>query len=418
MHKEEKIFQVSEFNEFIDVYLRQAGEVIVEGELSEINISQGKWVYATIKDEKASVGIWGTIFQITNTKQLEQGMQVHVYGPPGLYQKTGRFSIQAYQIIPVGEGALQAMFDKLRVQLDSEGLFAEERKRKVSRFPENIGLITAKDSQAYKDFVKILSERMGGIKINFYPVNVQGKNSVSSIIKAFDHFNKNFHKLDAVVMVRGGGSLEDLISFNDEAVVRAIFSSKFPVVCGVGHEGDVSLADMAADLRASTPSNAAELLTRERLECIKDVNFSISRIENLLLNNINDKKNRVRQSLNIIEHNIKDKVSSINILINKFENEIRFSEQKVIKAKERIDERMGKILIHAQNELNTQSARLNYMIRILKNMDHRRLLERGFSITMSIKGKIIKQIADVEKNSDIETVLSDGKIRSVVTKSF
>ncbi len=417
MQELEKIFQVSEFNEFVDIYLHKVGDVVVEGELSEIKVNQGKWVYATLKDEKASVGLFGTVFQISNARQLEPGMKVHVFGYPGLYQKLGRFNLQTHQIIPVGEGALQAMFDKLKVQLEEEGLFAEERKRKITEFPENIGLITAKGSQAYNDFVKIIQQRMGGITINFYPVNVQGKDSVPSIVKAFRYFNKSNLDLDAIVLVRGGGSLEDLISFNDETVARAIFSSKHPVVCGVGHEGDISLADLVADVRASTPSNAAEILTRERTECIREVKHMISRIETNINQLIKDHESRVTHAVNVIEHEIKDMINEIIFVTNKFKNSLIQHQHKLKQKQQWLNVGIKQIAIHTDHVVKSEKERLGFLTRTLKNMDHRKLLKRGFSIKKDDNGRIVKKTTDVKSKSNIETVLSDGTILSVVSKT-
>lgn len=414
MSEPEKIFQVSEFNEFIDTYLQQAGEVVVEGEISEINISKNRWVYITLKDEEASVQVFGVIYKLTNARQLGQGELVRVYGKAGLYQKTGRFSLQADLVVPVGEGALQAMFNKLKEQLEKEGLFATDRKRDILDFPENIGLITAKNSQAFKDFVKVSGERMGGIVINFYPVNVQGKDSVPSIVRAFEFFNNEFDQLDALVIVRGGGSLEDLMSFNDEAVARAIFSSKFPVICGVGHEGDTSLADMVADVRASTPSNAAEILTRERNECLREVEFMVSKIENSIKMIIKDRKSRITHAFNVIDHEIKDRINETLSLIIQFEQQIKHFEQHLLRQKVKIGSEIKQISLHAKNAIDQEQKKLLYLTRTLKNMDYRRLLERGYSITTDTNGKVIKEIADVRSDDDIETAVSDGKILSVV----
>ena len=164
----EKIFKVSEFNEFINVYLNQVGEITVEGEISQINISQGKWLFMTIKDESSSVEVFGILNTLPNYNLLEEGMLVHIYGVPRLYQKTGRFSISATQIMLAGEGSLKTAFEKLKSRLEKEGLFEKTRKRPLPMFPQKIGLITAKNSQAYYDFIKVLKARMGGIKIYFY----------------------------------------------------------------------------------------------------------------------------------------------------------------------------------------------------------------------------------------------------------
>ncbi|MFH2019256.1 MAG: exodeoxyribonuclease VII large subunit, partial [bacterium] len=167
------IFSVSEFNEMVNSHLAVLGDIVVEGEISQLKISQSKWVYITIKDEKASVEVFSMVFRLTNIRSLEEGMLVKVYGKAGIYPKNGRFSIQADQVLPSGEGALKLAYEKLKNQLESEGIFDIARKRPLPMFPSSIGLITAKGSEAYNDFVKVVSERLGGLNISFYPVSVQ-----------------------------------------------------------------------------------------------------------------------------------------------------------------------------------------------------------------------------------------------------
>src|SRR3989339_993170 len=156
------VFSVTEFNEMVSHHLGQLGDVEVEGEISELKVSQNKWIYATIKDEGSSVNIFATIYQIHNLNSLDIGMLVKVTGTPSLYQKTARFSLNASAIVPSGEGALAAAYEKLKKQLEQEGLFAPERKRTLPMFPQTIGLLTAKGSQAYNDFVKVTEGRIGG----------------------------------------------------------------------------------------------------------------------------------------------------------------------------------------------------------------------------------------------------------------
>ena len=251
-------------------------------------------------------------------------------------------------------------------------------------------MITAKGSQAYADFIKVLGERMGGIKIYFYPVNVQGRNSVDSVLGAFEYFNKNLPDLDLLVLTRGGGSLEDLISFNDEQVARSIFSSKIPVVCGIGHEKDISLADFTADLRVSTPSNAAELIVRERKEVLREVGYSINIIEN-----------KIRNKIGVLKE--------YGYLIKRIENKLDMTnyKQNIVNFKNR--------LIKAVNlAFKEKYTKIDSLIRVFKSLDYKKTLRRGFSITTNKQGKVLKVIKDADKNDDIITRLFDGKIYSKV----
>jgi len=388
----EKIFKVSEFNEFINVYLSSVGEVVVEGEISQINVSQGKWLFITIKDENSSVEVFGVADTLPNHSLLEEGMLVHIYGIPRLYQKTGRFSISAVQIVPAGEGALKISFEKLKAKLEKEGFFSESRKRPLPMFPQRIGLITAKNSQAYYDFIKVLKNRMGGIKIFFHPVSVQGRDSSISIIKAFDYFNSNFKDLDLLVLARGGGSLEDLQSFNTEEVARAIYASKFPVVCGVGHEKDVSIADMVCDLRASTPSNAAELIAEQKDYVMSKIAANFTYLYNVLNNLKDEKKHTVQKNVMLLENSLLAKEEKIRAKIK----ELSFQFEKFKLA------------------VKHNISQVDDNLRLLRSLDYKNVLKRGFSITRTQEGDILKSAADALTNSIITTILFDGKITSRV----
>lgn len=410
----EKVFQVSEFNEFINIYLSQVEEVIVEGEISQIKVSQKKWIFLTIKDKGSSVEVFGTVFQISGFDLLEPGMLVHVYGTPRLYKKTGRFSIFASRIVPAGEGALRLAFEKLKIKLEKEGLFAVERKRELPAFPERIGLITAKGSNAYGDFIKVLKARMGGIKIYFYPVTVQGRDSVTTIISALRYFNDHKSELDLLVLVRGGGSLEDLQSFNDEMVARAIFSSKIPVVCGVGHEDDVTIADLVCDLRASTPSNAAELIVRNRTDVINDINNKIYLIGSSLRQIIEGRKRRIFDNVNILQHSLRNRILFFNRAIDKFRMGFSGYIHKLSSLAEKINISKQSLEKSARFWIEAKKTSLVALTRLLESLDFKRVLKRGYSITFGKNGKILKSAVGIEKGDIIRTMLEKGRLDSKV----
>jgi len=388
------VLSVSEFNELINVYLSTMGEVNVKGEISQFRISQNKWIFLTIKDNAATVEVFGTIYNISNHRELEEGMVVQIIGTPRLYQKSGRFSIFANQISPSGTGALALAFEKLKQRLEKEGLFDPNRKRQLPEFPERIGLITAKDSRAYSDFAKILLERMGGLKIYFYPVSVQGADSTQSIIRAFTYFNQNNLNLDLLVLTRGGGNLEDLVSFNDEAVVRAVFTSKIATVCAVGHEEDISLSDLAADLRASTPSNAAELIVRQRSELLTHIQSQARLIELGLNDIIGESKRRVFQSISQLKNHVDQYLFRMQKHIVNFTNQYANFKHKLV----------------------LKSQQLETLIRILQNLDYRNLLAKGYSIAYTKDKKILRSKSQLKSNENMYTIVADGKIHSTVIK--
>jgi len=239
--------------------------VTIEGELSNFRVSKNRWVYFDLQDEIASVKFFGTVYNLPGP--LEDGLKIRVVGSPRLHPRFG-FSIHVTSISPVGEGSIKKAADLLAAKLEAEGLFDEARKRRLPEIPVRIGLITAANSAAYADFVKILNERWGGVEIQLADVYVQGAQAPLQIVRAVEHFNELSTLVDVLVITRGGGSAEDLAGFSDERVVRAVAASRIPTLVAVGHEVDISLAELAADLRASTPSNAAQLIVPSRSETI------------------------------------------------------------------------------------------------------------------------------------------------------
>lgn len=410
---DEHIFQVSEFNEFINTYLRQVNEIVVEGEITEVNISQSKWLFITLKDAQSSLNVFAVAYQISAWRDLEPGMKVHVYGTPGLHQKSGKFSFNANRIVPAGEGALRLAFEKLKLRLESEGLFDISRKRALPLFPLRLGLITAADGEAYSDFIKVLRARMGGIKIFFYPVSVQGRDSVSSIIKAFRYFNK-LNNIDLLVLTRGGGSLEDLQSFNDEQVVRAIFSSRIPVVSGVGHERDVSLADLAADVRASTPSNAAELISRSRMDVLNQVNYAVSTMDKTLHSLTAAANYRIFRHIDSLKRYVSAPITANQNLLARFRRQLDRASLEHVRLTNNLSFTSKLLIKNTFTWFRNHDQNLLHLTHLLTILDYHQVLRRGYTITSDAQGKIIRSVSSLTLGSPIITTLADGKITSTL----
>ncbi|MEK9147338.1 MAG: exodeoxyribonuclease VII large subunit [Patescibacteria group bacterium] len=360
-----KVLSVTEFNNYVNSII-SIQQVIVEGEISGFKIAKERLIYFDLKDDKSVVSCFLFKFQLDKMGVvLEDGMKIQVTGTPNLHS-TGRFNLIAEFIKPVGEGSIKRALELLKQKLFQEGIFAPERKRPLPKFPENIGLITSQDAAAYTDFIKVLSHRFGGITIYFYPVSVQGEKAPNEITEAFNYFNQKMPNLNVLVLTRGGGSLEDLMAFNSEKVVRSVFGSKIPVICAVGHERDESLSDFAADKRASTPSNAAELLVPERSE----VEWQLNKIKERFVYQMDKKIKSLEQFYQILEN------------------------------------RMN---IWWQNLLQ----KLELEERLLKSFDPEAILERGYSITM-LGEKILKNATQVKMGDKIITKLKKGKVESTV----
>ncbi|MET1033391.1 MAG: exodeoxyribonuclease VII large subunit [Candidatus Saccharimonadales bacterium] len=255
-------FSVSEFVAVLNQTLEYAyPNVTVTGEIANFRISKNRWVYFDLKDDESSVKFFGTVYMLPGP--LEDGMMVTVRGLPRLHQLYG-FSVTAQSIRPVGEGSIKKAAKLLEMKLAAEGLFDVERKRPIPHPPAHIGLIASAESAAYRDFIKIINARWGGVRITLIDVQVQGDVSPAQVSRAIEQFNGLAVPPDVLVVTRGGGSAEDLQAFSTEQVTRAVAASRIPTVVAIGHEVDISLAELAADQRASTPSNAAELLVPDR----------------------------------------------------------------------------------------------------------------------------------------------------------
>ncbi|HVS58260.1 MAG TPA: exodeoxyribonuclease VII large subunit [Candidatus Saccharimonadales bacterium] len=256
------IFSVSEFVAVLNQTLEYAyPSVTIQGELANFRVSKNRWVYFDLKDELATVRFFGTVYQLPGP--LEDGMVLKVRGMPRLHQQYG-FSVNVQTIQPAGEGTIRRAAELLQTKLAAEGLFDEDRKRTLPYPPDRIGLITSKESAAYADFTKILRARWPGLEVILKDVQVQGEAAPAQIVEAVQLFNQEAEPPEVLILIRGGGSPEDLAAFSTEQVTRAVAASRVPTLVAIGHEVDISLAELAADQRASTPSNAAELLVPDR----------------------------------------------------------------------------------------------------------------------------------------------------------
>ena len=245
----------------------------VIGEVANYKVNQGKWVFFDLKDKD---GILNCFMPIYNLRiALEDGMKVKVRARPGL-TKWGRFSLTVQLIKPVGEGSIKKSFELLKKKLTAESLFDVRRKRPLPKLPQHIGVISSVQAAGYADFIKILNARMSGLTIDVISTQVQGDVAADQIISAIHQMNELPDPPEVLAILRGGGSRDDLAVFDDEQLVRAIAASRIPTITGVGHEIDTTLADLAADLRASTPSNAAELLVPDRRELLAATSDKLS----------------------------------------------------------------------------------------------------------------------------------------------
>lgn len=296
--------------------------VAITGELANLRVSKNRWVYFELKDEASTLKCFATVYQLPGP--LEDGLILKVRGQPRLHNLYG-FSLNVMSIQPAGEGSIKRAANLLQAKLAQEGLFDESRKRFLPYPPDKIGLITSTQSAAYADFIKILNARWQGLDIQLIDVHVQGENAVPQVVEAINQFNNEAEIPDILVIIRGGGSPEDLAAFSSEQVTRAVASSRAPTLVAIGHEVDISLAELAADQRASTPSNAAELMVPDKKTVLADLkslegqlqrivtfNLEASRVENLRLGQ------EMHKSLTNLVERTKLSIRSYNQLLQAF----------------------------------------------------------------------------------------------------
>lgn len=373
---------VSEFNSLLNQTLGFAyPEVVVEGEVSSYKVNQGKWVFFDLKDDQSVVGCFMPIFQLK--ERIEDGMMIRVKSVPQL-TKWGKFSLTVREVEIAGEGSVKRALELLKGSLQKEGLFDEARKRPLPQFPESVLLITSKQAAAYNDFITILNDRWGGVKVDHFQVQVQGEGATSQIIGAIDYANKHHGDYDVVVLIRGGGSAEDLQAFNAEAVVRAVFGSNLPIIVGIGHEDDTSLAELAADVRAATPTDAARRLVPDKIE----ISARITRQKDAMLAAIETKVIGHRSLLNRYYHGL----------------EIRISSMRQHNAE----------LVHrcsAAVEQCIESGRMRkvHLERLLGGLDPRAILARGYSIAR-VDGRVLKSSKEFSPQDLVMLQLHQGEL--------
>ena len=408
------IFSVTQFVDFVNTAFTSAvfpDGVTIEGEVVEYRVSQDRWIWFVLKDETAVISCFATVWQLRTP--LEDGMRVRVFGVPKIYPKSGKFSVTVERVELVGEGALRRAFELLKKKLEIEGLFALDRKRTVPRFPERVGLIASKESAAYTDFLRILGNRWGGLTISLTSVAVQGREAVSEIVGAFSYFNAHPELADVLVLTRGGGSLEDLQAFNSEEVARAVFGSRIPVIVGVGHERDESLADYVADIRASTPSNAAEMLTPDRREVVAFIDGGMRHVDIAMRAALMTKRDAVsaitaqiesyaRRSITVFLHQLKDFRRHFAV----------FSER--LHAKQVACEGFHVQLFSAAAAWSDRlTRRLEADTRLLKTLDPRRPLEKGYALVTK-GGRVVKDAGQVDVHETVDIQLFRGGLRTEV----
>lgn len=367
--------------------------VTVEGELSNFSTpASGHW-YFTLKDARAQLR--GVMFRGRNRQvkaPLKDGMQVVCTGAVSIYPARGEMQLVVETLAPAGVGDLQAAFDALKQQLASEGLFAEERKQSLPAFPRCVGIVTSATGAALQDILKVLKRRAPGLRTLVRPVRVQGEEAAGEIVEAIAELNAHA-EADVLIVGRGGGSLEDLWAFNEEIVARAIASSKIPVVSAVGHEVDFTIADFVADLRAPTPSAAAELVAKSRLELEAHLDHLIIRLQS-----------RLQQSVALVTQRLEQYDSRLQLAAR----DLLSSERDVNELTRRLRSAMQLRLQQSVDRLAQQAGRLDLLSPL-------RQMARGYVVASREKaGKSLGTAADLISGDRLWLQFSDATVKTII----
>jgi exodeoxyribonuclease VII large subunit len=416
-------------------------DIWVEGEISNCREAQSGHIYFTLKDDRSQVRCVFFKQQQRGIKfRPEDGLHVTVRGSISVYEARGEYQIYVESIDPIGLGALQLAFEQLKKRLEAEGLFAAERKKPLPMLPSRIGLITSPRGAAVRDVVRILRRRFPNVHLTVFPVRVQGEGAATEIVKALKFFNQK-KLVDVLILARGGGSIEDLWAFNEEPLARAIAASEIPVISGVGHETDFTIADFVADVRASTPSAAAELVVQTRREFDKHIADLRETIASLVRYRLLDLSKRVhelsarrgfRRPLDLLRQQrqrademtsrlalglrarleqSRKRFTALHLRIATFDFRVKISAFRL-----RLEKRSADLGVRAERLLHAKRQRLERLSLQLQERSPLRVLERGYAIATDAAGNLLRNATQVNIGDAVAIQLHRGRLTTEVTK--
>ncbi len=396
MQTRPKTYTVTEITRLIKTTLEQSyHDIWVEGEISNYHLHSSGHRYFNLKDEHAviRVTIWRSVGAYLRFEP-EDGQKVLVYGDITVYEKGGNYQLNCRKLVPVGVGELELAFRQLYEKLSAEGLFEEERKKEIPRYVSKIGIVTSPTGAAIRDIIQIAQRRNDAVELVVYPAQVQGDGAENTIAAGIAYFNSR-RDIDVIIVGRGGGSLEDLWPFNTEIAVRAIASSKLPIVSAVGHEVDVTLSDLTADLRAPTPSAAAELVVWSRRDYLESVRGNLARQASLLHSLVAGAHQGLK---GLLDRPVFARPMDI-----------------ILQRQQYIDGLVARLLTAGKNSFEKLGNRLSLSMSRLDALSPLKILGRGYSFSRKLPGRmVLRSVADIRPGDRMETILSDGHVVSLI----
>ena len=439
---ERRVMTVSELTAKIrDLLAKNFTGITVQGEISNCREAQSGHIYFTLKDDRAQVRcVFFKQQQRGIRLRPEDGLQMTVRGSLSVYETRGEYQIYVENLEPIGLGALQLAFDQLKKRLEAEGLFDPARKKPLPLLPSRIGIITSPRGAAVRDVVRILTRRFPNVHLTVYPVRVQGEGSAEEIVKALKFFNLR-KIVDVLILARGGGSMEDLWAFNEEIVARAIFASEISVISGVGHEMDFTIADFVADVRASTPSAAAELVVQTRDQFDKHVADLRETLASLVRYRLLELSSRVhelsarrgfRRPLDFLRQQRQraDEMTSrlaLGLRARLEQSRRRFTaarlriasfdfRMKIAAFRLRLEKRTAELGVRIERLLRAKRERFEKLSLQLQERSPLRVLERGYAIATDAVGNFLRDAAQVALGDTVAIQLHRGKLSTEVKR--
>lgn len=421
-----------------DPHLR---DVYVKGELSNVKIHTSGHIYFTLKDSSARLP---AVMFAANARSVkfkpESGMTVLIRGDVSVYEASGQYQLYAQSMQPDGIGDYYLAFEQLKKKLYEEGFFSPSHKKPLPRFPDKIAVVTAPTGAAVRDIIITLNRRYPLAKVTIFPTLVQGEQATRSIVQSIQAANKS--DFDVMIVGRGGGSIEDLWAFNEEAVARAIFDSQIPIISAVGHETDTTIADFVADLRAATPTAAAELAVPSRTELLDRVINQQSGMYRVITNLLEREKTALRKLTTSMPFAYPDRlyrpfIERVERATDSLQREVfqhlnrsrekysnldrqlanRIPTQRIRQSQADISQLQKRLEQSAVQSINTDKLKLNSVIRTLDALSPLKLMERGYTIPYK-DGDVVKSIHQVEAGDQLKVTMQDGTVETTVTKTI
>ena len=436
-----KVYSVSKLTEEIQDLLENRFDFVwVEGEISNFSAPVSGHYYMVLKDEKAQIRAVMFRLQARYLKFLpENGMKVIVQGRVGVYPPRGEYQIILDYLEPMGVGALALAFEQLKKKLAAQGIFNKEIKKPLPLLPQRVAVITSPTGAAISDFLKVIRRRFANIEIIIIPVRVQGEGATEDMVEALDLVNREL-KVDVIVLTRGGGSLEDLWAFNKEELALAIRRSRTPVVSAVGHEIDLTISDLAADLRAPTPSVAAELLVLEKESIINRLDEMRSRLvtginQNIknqtqelyrLSKRIQDPRKRLADIWMRLDENYSRLIRLMDLIVLDIRKRVNAEERALLlrspmnmitSMKQRLNFQKTSLAQGIDKQLGIKQTTLSLLEKRIKDLSPLSILKRGYSITRKLPEKwVIRYASSVQKGDQVQVFLAEGELECRIEK--